>query len=134
MKKLIYFILFISVLSCSKDEDPPIKVLVTPVLEWKMTSVKNNFLEISITINSSENLPSGKLDFKVDNELIDTFAPLKNTKMFTTSYSFEDINEHNATLIYSFSDKRASINKSIKIKKVLNETLIKSSTENWISF
>jgi hypothetical protein len=134
MRKLLYLLLFISVLSCSKDEDPPAKVLITPVLSWEMSSVTNNFLEISITINSTESLPSGKLEFKVDNELIDTFTPSKSTKIFTTSYSFEDINEHSASLIYSFTDGRASINKSIKIKKVLNETVIRSFKENWTDF
>ena len=133
MKKIsIYFLAVVGILSCSKDNDiPSEKELATPILSWKANGIDVNYLELSITISSDDNLPSGKIDFKVDNINIDVFTPIKGTQIYISSFSFKDTNEHAANLIYSFTDGRTAINKTFKIKKIETENLEKSSKENW---
>lgn len=116
MKKIsIYFLAIVSILSCSKDNDTPSKQeLVTPTLSWKANGIDANYLELSITISSTDNLPSGKIDFKVDNTNIDVFTPTKGTQIYTSSFSFDDTNEHTANLIYSFTDGRTALIKHLK--------------------
>ena len=132
MKKIyILFLVLSTVISCGKDDGPGTEKLATPSLNWSATGVTNDVLEISITISSTDNLPTGKIEFKVDNTTVDNFSATKGTQTFTTSYAFADTNEHNASVVYSFTDGRNSVSKTIKIKKLLNETLVKSTREDW---
>jgi len=132
MKKLYYFVLLLIVFTaCEKDSDTPTKQLATPKITWNTTNVTDNILEISITIESTEELPKGSLEFKVDTILIDHFNPSKGAKTQTTNYTFKDESEHNALISYSFSDERPSISKTVKINRLLIETLKKSIKEDW---
>lgn len=132
MKNLYYFIVITLFLTaCQKDGDEPTKQLATPKISWVTTSVTNNVLEISITIESTEELPLGNLKFRVDNVLIDDFNPSKGNNSYTTNYTFTDENEHKALISYSFTDKRPSITKTVKVNRFLIKTTETSTKEDW---
>lgn len=133
MKKFVLITLAIlTIHSCSKDEEP--KPLETPSFDWSPVSVSENMLEISITINSSEDLPEGTLEFKVDGNRIDSFQATKGTKNYNTDFSFVDMETHTASLSYMFNDGRSALNKTINIKKSLQTVTQKSSKSDWIDF
>lgn len=118
------------VFSCSKDDEE--KMLATPTLEWTAVSVQGSALEITISISSSEELPAGNLTFNVDGTQVNTFSAIKGSKMYTTGFTFEDTKTHQASLVYSFTDERTKINKTIAIKKSEQEIVQKSSRNDWI--
>ncbi|WP_420600934.1 hypothetical protein [Flagellimonas sp.] len=133
MKKLILITLVMLMThSCSKDEEA--KALETPSFDWSATAVSGNTMEISITINSSEDLPEGTLEFKVDGNLINSFQALKGTKTYNTDFNFVDMETHTASLSYMFSDGRSALNKTINIKKSLQTVTQKSSKSDWVDF
>lgn len=136
MKKLyILFILSIFIISCGKDESPePTKALASPTMNWTAKNVTNDVLEIEVVISSSENLPTGNLEFKIDNTIIDSFKPTKGTTSYTTSYSFDDTIEHSAKLEYVFNDSRTSLSKNKKVKKTTDENILKSLNEDWKNY
>lgn len=136
MKKL-YILLLITflIISCGKEDSPePTKTLASPTMNWAAKNVTNDVLEIEVVISSNENLPTGKLEFKIDNTIVDTFTPTKGTTSYTTSYSFEDIDEHSAKLEYVFNDSRTNLSKNKKIKKITDETILKSQNEDWKNY
>ena len=133
MKKFVLIILAIwTINSCSKDEDPI--PLATPSLDWSPTSISGNMLEVSITISSPEGLPEGSLEFTVDDNRIDSFQPNKGTNAYNTTYSFDDLDSHNAKLSYIFSDGRSSVDKTISIQKSIQKVTQKSAKSDWMDF
>ncbi len=131
MKRILILVFTIlTIFSCSKDDDE--NVLATPTLEWGATSIQGNNLEISITISSSEDLPAGTLEFKVDGKTINTFSATKGSNAYTTDYTVDDKKAHQALLVYSFADGRTELSKTITIKKSVQETLQRSSRNDWI--
>lgn len=136
MKKLYLLLVTITIISsCGKEETPdPPKKIATPSLSWTATNAVNDVLEIEITISSNENLPQGKLEFKIDNNTIDTFSPTKGTQSYTTSFKFEDTDEHTATVYYSFNDGRAALSKNKKIQKNTIENIETSSKDQWNNY
>ncbi len=133
MKKfaLITFAI-LTIHACSKDEEP--KTLATPSLDWSPISVSENILQISITINSEEDLPPGTLEFSVDGNRINTFQATKGTKSYNTDFSFNDMESHTVSLSYIFNDGRNAVNKTIDIKKSLQKVSQKSSRSDWLDF
>lgn len=132
--KYIYILLLISVLiiACGKEETPePLVILATPSISWEAKNVSNDILEIEVTISSNDALPSGKIEFKIDNITIDTFSPKKGIQTYITSFKFNETEEHTAVVYYSFTDERSALNKSKKIKKNLNEVVQKSVKDDW---
>nr|WP_299381181.1 hypothetical protein [Allomuricauda sp.] len=131
MKKIVLIILAFSIVnSCSKDEDPA--PLATPSLDWAPSSVNSNTLEISITIDSPEGLPEGTLEFSVDGNRVNTYQPNKGTSTYNTAYTFDDLETHTAKLSYLFSDGRSSVDKTISIKKSVQQVTQKSSKSDWM--
>ncbi|MDO5978755.1 hypothetical protein [Flavivirga spongiicola] len=117
--------------SCSKDDSQG--NLVTPTLKWEANAITDSKLEISITITSSESLPEGNLEFKVDGNVLNTFSAEKGTKVFTTNYVFNDTEAHNASVVYNFVDDIIKpVSKSISIKKSIQEILQKSTRNTWV--
>ena len=135
MKKInFYLILILLLVACQKEDGPSSKDLSTPGFSWTTSNVSNDVLEISISISSSDDLPPGNLAFSVDNNVIDNFAPTKGTIATSTSYAFNDFEEHTATITYSFNDGRVALRRAIKIQKSLNETIQTSSKEHWENY
>ncbi len=133
MKKIVLITLTIlTIHSCGKDDES--KVLETPSFEWNPISVSENALEISITINSSGDLPEGILEFKVDGNRINSFQAIKGTKVYNTDYNFIDMETHTASLSFMFSGGRNALNKTINIKKSLQKVSQKSSKNDWVDF
>jgi len=133
MRKIVLITLALcTVYSCSKDEKGV--PLATPTLDWNPTSVSGGMLEISITINSDEDLPQGSLEFTVDDSRINTFKVRKGTNAHNTAYRFDDLETHRATLFYTFSDGRSAISKTINIKKSVQQVTQKSSKSDWVDF
>lgn len=132
-KTFIYPILMLLVLiSCSKDSTE--KSFATPSVTLSAISVENNVLGVSVTIDSPEELPSGTMEFKIDDSTVNTFSITKGTKTYTTDYMFTDLESHKASVIYNFSDGREAVNKSVNIKKSLQEILDTSSKSDWVDF
>lgn len=135
MKKIIYVHIIIAILlmilfSCSKDDET--QNLATPSLEWKVNSLKDtNFLEVSVTINSEDELPDGELEFQIDDVTLNSFPITKGEKIYTTNYSFSDFEKHKASIVYTFTDGRNTIIKSINLKKTLLEVVENSSRNDW---
>ena len=133
MKRLILITMaIVTIHSCSKDNET--KALETPSLEWSPVSVSEDRLEISITINSSEGLPEGTLEFEVDGNLINSYQPIKGTTTYITDYGFSDMETHQASLFYMFNDGRSALNKTINIKRSLQTVTQRSSRSDWVDF
>ncbi len=133
MKKFVLITFAIlTIHACSKDEEP--KRLETPSFDWSPISVSENILQISITINSSEDLPEGTLEFKVDGNRIKSFQATKGTRTLNTDFNFGDTETHTASLSYTFNDGRSTLNKTIDIKKSLQTVTQKSSRSDWLDF
>ncbi|GAA4272238.1 hypothetical protein U6A24_21370 [Aquimarina gracilis] len=116
--------------SCSNDDNA--EMLATPTLDWNATSIINDdILEISITINSEDQLPEGKLEFQIDDVSLNTYSPNKGTNTYTTNYSFQGFTEHKATIVYTFNDGRNPISKSKNIKKSMLEAIENSTKNDW---
>lgn len=133
MKKVILITLAIlTICSCSKDEES--KPLETPSFDWSPVSVSDNTLEISITINSSDDLPEGTLEFMVDGNRIKSFQVTKGTRTLTTDFNFSDMETHTASLSYMFNDGRSALSKTINIQKSLQTVTQKSTRNDWTDF
>ena len=120
------------IISCGKDDGPSSKDLVTPSMSWKTTNVFNEQLEISVTVQSVDDLPSGKIELLIDNSVVNSYIPTKGIHTYLTNFRFNDTEEHIAIISYSFNDGRPAILKQLKLKKVESQSLLKSTKYEWV--
>ena len=133
MRTLKFYFVFMAllVISCNKDDTSTTKDLATPSLTWLTTNVIEDKLEISISVSSTDKLPSGNIQLLKDGFVIYNFVPTKGTHTYLTNFSFNDTEEHVAEISYSFYDGRPSIKKPIKLKMVESQKIKMSTKDDW---
>lgn len=131
MKRIfILLISFVIFYSCDKDDDP----LASPEFSWQAERIADDTLLIISQINTAEKLPKGSLELYIDGHLKDIFTPKKGRSIYTTTFTFNDLDVHQVNLIYIFKDGRPSLSENKELQKQLITTLETSEDGDWQSY